>query len=140
MKQYTSWVGIPAGTKFTVLKNNNGHNYPLHKTLTLRRLGDGGIVMNNCALEVPSGNSLNFMDCQFHLEMTLSELREEREALIKQQKIALDEIEANIKFCEDNEITKFFPNMVEVARTLEALESKKNNVQKAEAILELLRS
>ena len=37
MKKFKSWDDVPVGTKFKVIENAGGHNYPMNAVLTTAR-------------------------------------------------------------------------------------------------------
>lgn len=62
MKRET-FKGFPKGTPFVVVKNSNGHNYPLNKPLFMSKDGSGSSMIN-IARDM-TGNNLKAGDCEF---------------------------------------------------------------------------
>ena len=133
----TSWKGLQKGTKFRVVRNSNGHSYPIGKVLTLSRDGEASSSMNSCAREV-SGNNLTVTDIEL-IYMTIGDMKLERDYILNKQKDELKKLEHAIEFCEKHGIEQYEDRYVDSYQILKiAQDSSKTEIEKVKSIVEIM--
>lgn len=133
MKKYLNWKDVPKGTKFKVVRNTNGHNYPLNTTLTTKKNKPFGASASDVAVEF-TGNSLHILDCQFSGD-TISEIKKQQKEL--QEQITI--LNSKIKLMEELELDEYDENVIKVHQTLTLIDKKGiSKIEKAKAIAKLI--
>lgn len=127
-----TWEGLKKGQKFVVISNSNGHNYPIGKTLIMKKPGVVSTQMTDIA-EGISGNTIEVRDVRLTAE-SLSDLHEH----IVEVQEELDKTMSKIKLCNDLGLTEYDDNVIKVHKALAIIKSKKSDIEQSQAIANLI--
>lgn len=123
-KKLTSWKDLKKGTKFKIIKNTSGHNYPLETIFTLSRDGESKESMSDIAKEFPGGNFVHIKEVQLY-PRTIPQLRQEKSDLIKKLStitLEIDVIEDKIKYMIEHKLEEFDEEEYQIFQMLEIVE------------------
>jgi len=133
MKTRTTWKGLKKGQKFKVVSNNNSHNYPIGVVLTMSR--DGECAVYN-SLDIGDIVLIGGIDLIKDMKENIAEKVVEKEKLESE----IVELEDRIKYCEDNDLTKFDEDEFKVFKVLETLKGDTSQKEKAKIIAKLIKN
>jgi hypothetical protein len=147
MERLIKFNGLKKGDKIQVISKNMSYGIALNRIITLSNdynsvslsLTDswfeerfqGSVYPSDCI--IVESSSLNIT--------TTSELDKMRDNLKKLEEDYIskkESLEAKIKFCEDNNLTKFDDKLFKVYKAIDAVQSGGSKLDQAKAILEVV--
>lgn len=134
-KALTTFAGIKRGTRFKVINNSNGHNYPQHKVLIFKKDGLAGVSQMSDIAEGMSCNTIELRDIRLCNE-SLTDLHQKVVELQEE----LDLANEKIKVCNDLGLTEYDDNVIKVHKALAIIKTKKTDVEMSQAIASLMTS
>jgi hypothetical protein len=132
-----SFAEVRKGQRFKVIKNTNGHNYPIGKVLTFKRNGPHSASMSDAAVGM-IGNNLKFVDIIL-LGISIEDLKANLANVEKSLKTKMKVLENQLKFCEKYNLEEYDPLYYHIGVIEEILEKDISNFEKAKEIISTIR-
>ena len=138
VKKITNFSNVK-GKKFRVIANRRGHNYEIGRIYTFTRNQNGGISMNNCAVEYPGGNSL-FTDEIELVSCTIPLIQEEIKQIELNAQKEIEKLKAQIAFCEKHKLEEYDEDLEKTIEMVTVIKSKRSDADIAKEVVKIIDS